>query len=107
MAHNHFPPSTPDTRPGAHSAKNARQAGAPNHQKDSEETPMVGDLNHANALLAGMPRQGKAALDWAVSAIRELETENASLRAENAVLESALAEAAWDIRDLLERGGVA
>ena len=31
------------TRPGAHSAKNARQAGAPNHLKGSGETQMVGN----------------------------------------------------------------
>jgi hypothetical protein len=31
------------TRPGAHSAKNARQAGAPNHLQGSGETLMVGN----------------------------------------------------------------
>lgn len=31
------------TRPGAHSAKNARQAGAPNHLQGSGEAPMVGN----------------------------------------------------------------
>ena len=35
-------PNTEFSRPGAHSAKNARQVGALNHLQGSGETPMVG-----------------------------------------------------------------
>src|SRR3954471_9352576 len=38
----HPNPSICDTRSGAHSAKNARQTGAPNHLQGSGENPMVG-----------------------------------------------------------------
>lgn len=65
------------TRPGAHSAKNARQVGAPNTQQSGED-PMVGTkvslstnsiivlgtaaYNNGRAtLVGGLPRQGKTA----------------------------------------------
>src|ERR1044072_7184565 len=48
--HQHPPPPNPETdirsefnRPGAHSTKTARQAGAPNHLQGSGEAPMVGN----------------------------------------------------------------
>lgn len=73
-------PASLITRPGAHPAKNVRQAGAPNHLEGSGENHMVGTttapeaapevprwfaaLLNRNALLAGMPRQGKGVPGW-------------------------------------------
>ena len=125
MARNeHAPnrPSTPDTRPGAHSSKNARQAGAPNpHQ--SKETLMVGTPDQpyqvtptqVQARIAGesyrfLAVDENAALTVHMPGLAELVTEiitehTMGLVAALNTLEGALADAAWDIRDLTDQAG--
>lgn len=104
------------TRPGAHSAKNAHQAGAPNTQ-ESGEIPMVGKATliadnavlgtaayNAAFLFGGMPKQDKTA-GWTVLALvaelDETREENTRLRAEL----DAANDAVLDLLHEVEAGG--
>ena len=111
-------------RPGAHSAKNVRQAGAPNHLKGSGENPMVGTIptierrtrDAVDTRIAsqsfrfvGVTDAGRLFVDFAAltDLVSEIVTEHVSdrtaeLRAECAALSDQVEDLAWDLNTARE-----